>query len=176
VVLAAAEELELHVEEHRGGRRHSIEFASGSRVENLPGVPDGSSFLGTFDREEALRDESIDFFASGHPLVEGVLSHLEDSADGRVALLHARAPGASGGFGLLALYKEGPRLEAVAIDSEGRERPEWAELALRRPLKSRRVKPESWTRQPGWARLIRGLASRLEGRGRLIALAALRLD
>jgi hypothetical protein len=34
--------------------------------------------VGTFDREEAVEDESIDFFASGHPLVEGVLAFVED--------------------------------------------------------------------------------------------------
>jgi hypothetical protein len=37
--------------------------------------------VGTFDREEAVEDESIDFFASGHPLVEGVLAFVEDAAD-----------------------------------------------------------------------------------------------
>ena len=53
---------------------------------------------------------------------------------------------------------------------------DWAELLVRRPLKSRRVKPESWTQQPGWHRLIRSLAARLEHRGRPDAVAAFRLD
>lgn len=43
-------------------------------------VPGGSSFVGTFDREEAVEDEAVDFFASGHPLVEGVLAYFEDYA------------------------------------------------------------------------------------------------
>ena len=38
-----------------------------------------ASFLGTFSREEAVRDESIDFYASGHPMVEGLLAHLEEN-------------------------------------------------------------------------------------------------
>lgn len=176
VVLAAAAELELHVEEHRDGARHSIELVPTSRVDNLPGVAAGSRFLGTFDREEAVADESIDFFAAGHPLVEGLLAQLEDSPDGRVALLHARSPGGAGGFGLLALYRSGPAVEAVALDAAGRERPEWAARLTRRPLVSRRVKPESWTADPEWAERIRDLAARLEQRGRPVALAAFRLD
>ena len=175
VVLAAAEHLNLHVEEHRGGSRHSVELGSAARVGSLPGVPGGSSFLGTFDREEAVSDESIDFFASGHSLVEGILAHLEESPDGRVALLQATGDG-DRGLGLLALYKTGPTFDAVAIDIHGRERPEWARLLTRRPLKTRRVKPESWTRQPGWPELVRSMARHLEGRGQPVAVAAFRLD
>jgi ATP-dependent helicase HepA len=173
VVLAAAEQLGLHVEEHRDGTRHSFELGTSARVLSLPGVPPGSSFLGTFRREEALRDEGIDFFASGHPLVEGLLAHLEESPGGRVGLIHAHGRGEEG-FGLLALYKEGPRFESVAVDVHGRERPEWAEALTVRPLKSRRVKPESWTSQPGWPDLIHSLARHLERRGRPILLAAFR--
>ena len=45
----------------------------------------GSTWVGTFDREEAVEDEGLDFFASGHPLVEGVFAYFEDSPLGRVA-------------------------------------------------------------------------------------------
>ena len=48
--------------------------------------PAGSSFLGTFDRRVAVDDETIDFYASGHSLGEGLLAHLEDSALGRAGL------------------------------------------------------------------------------------------
>ncbi len=175
VIIAAAEELELHVEEHRDGARHSFEFVPSTQVNSLPGVPGGSSFLGSFDREEAVRDESVDFFASGHPLVEGILAHQDESPRGRVALLHAKAPG-GGGFGLLGLYEDRPGFHAVAVDVEGRERPEWAEILVRRPLRSRRVKTETWTTQPGWPQLIRTMAAKLETHGKLVALAAFRLD
>ena len=174
VVLGTAEQLDLSVEAHRGGRRHSLELGRGSQVENLPGVPAGSSFLGTFDREEAVRDESIDFFSSGHPLVEGILAHLEDTRVGRVALLHVR--GDEEGFGLLGLYKDGPRFSAVAIDLQGHERPAWTALLIRRPLRSRRITPESWTGQPGWPALIRRLAQHLDDRGRPVAIAAFQID
>ena len=175
VMLAACDQLELHVEEHRGGSRFSIELGSHAQVESLPGVPGGSSFLGTFDREEAVRDESIDFFASGHPFVEGILAHLEESPRGRVALLHTSGEEHEEGFGLLAVYRDRPRFLALAYDAGGHERPDWAERLMRRPLKTRRVKPRSWTEQPGWVELIRSLAARLEERGHPLAVAAFRI-
>ncbi|HKQ60763.1 MAG TPA: helicase-related protein, partial [Candidatus Polarisedimenticolaceae bacterium] len=176
VVLACCEQLALHVEEHhRGTARYSIEFGRRARVESLPGVVGTASFLGTFDREEAVADESLDFFASGHPLVEGLLAHLDESALGRVALLQVSGEDDDDGFGLLALYRSGAQLEATAIDTAGRERPAWAELLVRRPLRSRRVAADAWTQQPDWPELIRSLARRLEGRGRPLALAAVRV-
>jgi ATP-dependent helicase HepA len=178
VVLAAAEQLGLYVEPHRGGVRHSIELGRHARVESLPGVPGGSSFLGTFRREDAVEDEGIDFYASGHPLVEGILSHLEESPIGRVGLLHVHgsADEDADGFGVLAIYKVGPGFEAVALDAHGHERADWAALLTDRPLRTRRVKPESWTGQPGWPQLVRSLARRLERRGNPVAVAAFRID
>jgi ATP-dependent helicase HepA len=78
VVTDACTRLGFRVEHLRGRRIFAVEFGSGAVVDSLPGVPGGSTFVGTFDREEAVEDESIDFFASGHPLVEGVLAYLED--------------------------------------------------------------------------------------------------
>jgi len=88
-------------------------------------------------------------------------------------LIHIR--GDDDGFGLLAIYKQGPDFSAVAVDMEGRERPDWAELLTRRPLKSRRIKPESWTDQPGWPATIRRLAGHLDTNRRPVALAAFRI-
>jgi ATP-dependent helicase HepA len=175
VVLGVAERLHLHVEEHREGTRHSIEFGRSAKVGSLPGVPEASSFLGTFRREEAVQDETIDFYASGHALVEGILAHLEDSSGGCVVLLDARGDDSDERFGLLALFKSGPGFEAVAVDANGREQAAWADLLTRRPVKTRRVKPESWTRLPGWPKLIRSMARKLEGRGRPVAVAAFRI-
>ena len=63
----------------------------------------------------------------------------------------------------------------MAIDSQGNERPDWAERLTRRPLKSKRFKPDTWTGAPGWAQLVRSLASRLDERGRPVAVAAFRI-
>ena len=176
VVVGIAEQLGLHVEEHREGLRHSVEFGRRAKIESLPGVPGTSSFLGSFDRAEAVADEAIDFFASGHPLVEGVLIHQDEAPNGRVALLHQKSADGAEGFGVLAIYKQGPQFEAVALDLQGNERPDWAEQLTGRPVRSRRVHKEEWTGQPGWAALIRSLAQRLELRGRPVAVAAFRFS
>jgi ATP-dependent helicase HepA len=78
IVTTTCERLGFRVEHLRGNATFAIEFGSAAIIDSLPGVPGGSSFVGSFDREEAVEDESIDFFASGHPLVEGVLAYLED--------------------------------------------------------------------------------------------------
>jgi ATP-dependent helicase HepA len=79
VVTNACTRLGFRVEHVRGRRTFAIEFGNEALVDSLPGVPGGSSFVGTFDREEAVEDETIDFFASGHPLVEGILAYFEDA-------------------------------------------------------------------------------------------------
>jgi hypothetical protein len=99
-----------------------------------------------------------------------VLAHLEESPLGRVAVLHVGIGGAPG-FGLLALYKDGPVFEAVLIDAEGRTRPDWAAALVRRPLRSRRV-PAERLFDPDWAPLVRRLAARLDHSRRPAALAA----
>jgi ATP-dependent helicase HepA len=168
VVTATCERLFLHVEPH-AGHVFSIELGNQALVDSLPGVPGGSSFLGTFDREEAVADERLDFFASGHPLVEGVLAHLGESPLGRVAVLAVRI-GADKGVALLALYKDGPVFEAVAVDSAGRLRPEWAASLRARPLRTRRIAP-GLLAEPGWAETVRRMAAALDPSRRLVALA-----
>jgi len=170
VVTAACERLLLHVEPY-AGHVFGVELGNEAVVDSLPGVPGGSSFLGTFDREEALDDERLDFFAAGHPLVEGVLAHLEESRLGRVAVLRV-AIGGDTGRGLLALYKDGPSFEAVAVDEAGRLRPEWATVLRQRPLRTRRVAASS-LRDPGWSAAIRRMAEALDPGRRPVAMAAL---
>ena len=78
IVTTTCTRLGFRVEHVRGRAAFAIDFGSEAIVDSLPGVPGGSSFVGSFDREEAVEDESIDFFSSGHPLVEGVLAYFED--------------------------------------------------------------------------------------------------
>jgi ATP-dependent helicase HepA len=176
VVLAACRELGLFFEEHDGGRRHWIELDARARVESLPGLGSKASFLGTFFREKAVEDETIDYFASGHPLVEGLLAHLDEAALGRVALLDISEAAAGRRLGLLALYKQGAEFEAVAFDGKGRERPDWSERLTERPLKSRRVRADAWVSQKAWPNLIDSLGQDVEKRGEPVALAAFRAD
>jgi len=125
VVVNAALKLGFHVEPVRGRRTYAIEFGSEAIVDSLRAVPGGSSFVGSFDREYAVADETIDFFASGHPRVEGLLVHFEENPKARVVRLEVHIPG-PGGIRLVALYKDGPQFDVVALDVDGRARPEWA--------------------------------------------------
>jgi ATP-dependent helicase HepA len=170
VVTAACERLRLHVEAH-GGHVFGVELGNDALVDSLPGVPGDTSFLGSFDREEALDDERLDFFASGHPLVEGVMAHLEESQLGRVGVVHV-AIGTASGRGLVAFYKDGPRFETAAVDEDARPRPEWAAALRTRPLRTRRIAPET-LRAPGWAAAIRRMATALDPSRRPVMLVAL---
>jgi len=170
VVVNAASRLGFRVEPVRGGRAYAIEFGNEALVDSLPGVPGGTSFVGAFDREYAVADETIDFFASGHGLVEGVLAHFEEDPKGRVARLELRIPGQRGA-GLVALFKDGPAFEAAAFDLDGEARPEWADAFRRRPLAALRMKAED-AGAHDWAALVARVAPRLDGR-QPHALAAL---
>ena len=160
VVLGMCGQLGFKFEEHRGGRVHAIEFGATAKIDSLPGVPGGASFLGTFDREEAVADESIDFYASGHPLVEGLLAEIDDGPVGRTALLLIDRRGENG-LGLLALYRTETGFEAVCVDASGRSRPDWAKALAERPLRSRRARAEALTSQPDWDEGIRRMAAAL---------------
>ena len=174
VVITAAERLGLHVEEKTAGGTWAIEFGNEALVDHLPGVAAGASFLGTFDREAAVADESIDFFAAGHPLVEGILAHLDESPLGRVAVVRV-ALGSEIGMGLLALYREDAGFSAVAVDESGQRRPEWGEALTRRPLRIRHG-PSTGAELRDWEERIRRMVSALEPARSPVALAALVLE
>lgn len=156
VVLNACARLGFGVEPQRDAV-FSIDFGNEALVDSLPGVPGGSSFVGTFERARAVEDEAHDYFAAGHPLVEGLLAHLEEQPTGRVAALNMGL-GTERGLGLVAIYKEGRTLDVVAIDARGRRRPQWA-ASIREG--SARMAPltEAALRDPGWAATIRQMAA-----------------
>ena len=141
VVVNASARLGFRVEQVRGSRAYAIEFGNEAIVDSLPGLAAGSSFVGSFDREFAVGDETIDFFASGHALVEGLLAHFEEDAKGRVARFAMRLPGERG-IGLVVIYKEGPHFDVVALDANGDPWPSLAEAFRRRPLRAERMSPD----------------------------------
>ena len=169
VIATVCARLGFHVEHTRGRRTFAIELGSESLVDGLAGVPGGSSYIGSFDREEAVEDEAIDFFASGHPLVEGVFAHIEDSPMGRAVRLEIEI-GGDRGLGLVAIYKDGPGFDVLARDHSGRDRPDWAHVFRQRPLRGRRVAADIDDRE--WTDVIRRLAARLDPARRPHALAA----
>jgi ATP-dependent helicase HepA len=171
VVVNACARLGFTVERPRGRRVFAIEIGSESLVDGLPGVSGGTSYVGTFDREEAVERETIDFFASGHPLVEGVFAHFDESTLGRVARFEIEI-GRERGEGLVAVYKDGPVFEVVAFDSAGRARRDWAAAIRQRPLRVRPVSDEANDRVD-WPSLIPRLGRRLDPARRPHALAAI---
>lgn len=178
-VIAACELYGFDVAEKKGSRTWYLEFGGDALLEHLSGVPGGSRFLGTFDREEAVQHEERDFFASGHPLVEGIFQELEDGPRGRAALLKLEKSGVAG-EGVLFLHQREGGFAASAVDLSGQSRPEWAELLLRGRASLRGVSVDEWTptipRGRGWAATVRTLAVRAERNGPILAAAAFRLS
>ncbi len=185
-VLDAADLHGFETAERPGRRTWYVEFGADALVEHLPGVPGGSRWLGTFERDEAVRKEDLDFFASGHALVEGLFRELQEGARGRVGLLLLEKTGISGA-GLLFVFSGGAGVETAAVGFDGAPRPEWAELVLRRRTEARGLRPEDWLnvlrkaaggRAPNWASLVRRLSRNMLAErkgGKLEALAAFRL-
>jgi ATP-dependent helicase HepA len=170
VVVNAASRLGFHVEQVRGRRAYAIEFGNEALIDSLPGVPAGSSFVGSFDREYAVEDENIDFYASGHALVEGLLAHFDDSRKGRVGRLELQLAG-DAGIGVVAFYKNGAEVIIEAVDENGAPRPGWAEAFREGAQRARRMTPEDAAAYD-WASLVARLAPRLES-SRPHAVAAL---
>jgi ATP-dependent helicase HepA len=63
----------------------AFHFGHALKVEALPGLSLGEerTVLGTFWRDTAVEQEEIDFFATGHPIVEALFGFLRDGPYGR---------------------------------------------------------------------------------------------
>jgi len=172
--LDAAEALGFTVVEKGGEARYYIEFGAEAIVEALPGVQGGSRFLGTFSRSEAVLREELDFFASGHPLVEGLLLELQDGVRGRAACLQF-PPGVCAGSGLLIFWKAGARWWAEVVDTDGVSHPDWVEPLLAALFEARTdfgfeaVEPSQWSKK------IRELGQAFTGIGEMTAAAFFRM-
>ena len=151
-VLDASSSLGFRIDRMRGRRKFAIEFGNEALVDSLPGVPGGATFVGTFDREEAVQDEMIDFFASGHALVEGLLAHFAESRDGRVGRLEVSV-GRAAGEGVAVIYADGPQIDVVVVDSSGRLRPDWAAAFHQRPLPVRPLRAKK-AAHGDWSALV----------------------
>ena len=127
--------------------------------------------MGRYDREEAVENEAIDFFASGHPLVEGIFAHYEDGPLGR-AVRFQMAIGPDSGEGLVAIYKDGPAFEVVAIDADGNPRLDWAEAICQRPIRAFPILGKA-AEDHEWRGMVRRLGAQLDATRRLHAVAAI---
>ena len=136
-------------------------------------VPLGTTLLGTFSRARAVDEETLDFFSSGHPLVEGVLAELEEGPRGRVGLL--QIPGDEETFGLLAIYRDAADWRAVAVDAKGQPRPDLATLLTAGEFETEPIEAKKWTSQASWKKAIRRMAEGLPKEEKPQTLAAFRV-
>ncbi len=173
VCIDAAEELGFTVVDKGGDARFYIEFGSEAIIEALPGVQDGARFLGTFARTEAVRREEMEFFSSGHPLVEGLLLELEDGDRGRAACLEIPCASVDGG-GLLVFWKKGAEWEAEVVDVAGKPHPEWVVPLLEALPRARKADLGVEKPSPEWSEGLRSLGETLLGEGDMMAAALFR--
>lgn len=176
VVVRAASRFGFEVEAQSGERTWRIEYGYEALVDHFFGVPLGSALLGTFSRERAVDEETLDFFSSGHPLVEGILAELEEGPRGRVALL--QIPGDEETFGLLAVYRDARDAadwRAVAVDAKGQPRPDLANRLTAGALETEPIEAKKWTSQASWKKAIRRMADALPKEEKPQAVAAFRV-
>lgn len=166
----AADQLGFDVVDKAGAALYYVEFGAGATVDSLPGLPGGTRYLGTFDRAEAVRRDELEFFASGHPLVEALLLELEDGGRGRAALCEL-PEGTVGGPGLLCLLDDGADWHCEVIDASGRPRPEWRAPLLAALPGARDVRARAVPDTARFAELVRSLAAKVEAPERVAAAA-----
>lgn len=79
-------------------------------VEALPGISlaEDRVVLGTFWRDTAIEQEEIDYFATGHPIVEALFGFLRDGPFGRSAVRYLEQRGAPKVRGLEFLFQIHP--------------------------------------------------------------------
>ncbi|MFI5181966.1 MAG: SNF2-related protein [Thermoanaerobaculia bacterium] len=175
-VLGAARLFDLEMGERAGVKTVYLELGGDALVEHLPGVPSGSRFLGTFDREEAVLREEIDFFSSGHPLVEGLFAELADGSRGCAAVVKLAGTGISG-TGILFVFRSGSVLDVQAFGLDGTPRPAWAKLLVDRRHDLKPGPPDDW-RKKDWPAVLTRVAAAARERSTsfsLDAVAAFRL-
>ncbi len=159
--LGAANDLGLKIVDKGGTALYYLELGTSLTVESIPGVPDESRWLGTFERVEALQKDEFDFFASGHPLVEGLLLELEDGTRGRTAMFTVPSSDHRGA-GVICIFKDGASVQPVVFDTKGEHRPEWARKIIELLPRARPAKPEELKLDARAADGIRELGSMCE--------------
>jgi ATP-dependent helicase HepA len=180
VILEACHQYGFEMERKEGSNCWYLEFGPEATVEHLPGVAEGSRWLGSFDRVEAVARETLEYFAAGHPLVEAVLLELADGHRGQVALLDVPGTGEEG-YALLALVQDGADVDPVLLDLNGDRRTKWLNYLRQDPASWRTADLHAWGLGEGtdargtWSTRVRELLQPLQTEGDLLAVAGLRL-
>ena len=144
-VVRACELLGFESAEKPGARSFYFELGGNAIVDSLPGVPGGTRFLGTFDREEAVVREELEYFASGIPSSRGSWpSSRTDRAGGRrcwsCPVRGGPASGCSASWPATADRGAGHRPRRAA-------RPDWARLIVKKRDALRGLPREDWERE-----------------------------
>jgi ATP-dependent helicase HepA len=84
----------------------AFHFGHALKVEALPGldISEEKTVLGTFWRDTAVEREEIDYFATGHPIVEALFGFLRDAPYGRNAFRFVEKRGPLRAKGLEVLF------------------------------------------------------------------------
>src|SRR5262245_5173221 len=148
-VLGASNDLGLKIVDKGGTALYYLELGASLTIEAIPGVPEESRWLGTFDRAEAIAKDELEFYASGHALVEGLLLELEDGQRGRAAVFELPHHEFTGS-GLLCVYKNGAEWQARVVDARGRHRPELESAVIEGLGDAKPARPEDWGIEARW--------------------------
>lgn len=180
VVLEACRQFGFDVVEKQGRDTWYFEFGNEAVIDHVPNVGGETRWLGTFDREEAVHHETIDFFASGHPLVEGILLELKDGHRGEVTMLDIPNTGISAA-GLMAWIQTGATAKPVVFDFEGVPQPDWEHYFTGSKPQWKGTAPIDWGLESspqtleGWGERVRAILYPCQAMGSVAAIAAFRL-
>lgn len=155
-VLEFCEEVGISVHDRSEQQAYALELGRYFKLEGLTGVEHGALFVGSFNRDAAVAREDIDFFATGHPLVEGIFSHLDESEYGTTALRRYHSTEHKGGIGVQFNFRLSPRLgrfvdlpaffpprlEVIPVDLDGTLRPELVDLLTARYSQAEEMEAE----------------------------------
>jgi len=98
--------MEVDTDENVHPFETAFTFGSGMQIEALPGMnmpEEERTHLGSFWRETAVAHEELEWFATGHRLVEALLELARDGAAGRSAVVRSRVAPRTGA--LYARYR-----------------------------------------------------------------------
>ncbi len=93
--------MEVDTDENVHPFETAFTFGSRMQIEALPGMDmpeEERTHLGSFWRETAVAHEELEWFATGHRLVEALLEIARDGDAGRTAVIHSGAAPRTGGL------------------------------------------------------------------------------
>ena len=171
VVVTASIGLGFTIAHPPGHRVFSIELGSGAHGRRL--ARRARPVRATSARSIARKRSRTSSSTSSRPGIRWSKASLRTTKTARSAasVRFEIKMGNEADAGLVAIYKDGPDSEVVAIDSDGRVRTEWAAAIRQRPLRARPVAGDP-TDDSDWTAMVRRLGAQLDPVRRPHAIAA----